>query len=57
LLLDANRVNNKAAINGSDNPLNVDVIFLIDRDIDNIGDVCASGVRVARNSATVALAN
>jgi hypothetical protein len=57
LLLDADRINNKAAINGSYDPLDVDVIFVIDRDIDNIGDVSAPGVRVARDSATMALAN
>jgi hypothetical protein len=29
-LLDADRINNAAAIDGSDDPLDVDVIFVID---------------------------
>ena len=57
MLLNTDWVNNQAAINGSDDPLDLDVIFLIDGEIDDIGDVCASGVRVARNPATTALAD
>ena len=57
LLLDTNRVNNEAAINGGNNAFHADVAFLIDSHIGHIRDVSMTEVSVASHPAAATFWN